>query len=148
VFAVGRSGTILHYDGRSWSPQTSPIVVDLTNVSGTSATDVYAVGVDPSYTTPQSRDLGIAAALHYNGTDWTADTVSQDFGFGTTLWDVWAGSPTDVYAVGSWGIIVRRKGTQWILQTGGTNERLFGIWGRPGGDAFAVGSGVILRGSR
>jgi hypothetical protein len=57
VFAVGRRGRILHYDGQSWSPMTSPTTGDLIDVWGRSSADVYAVGK--------------AGILHYDGASWS-----------------------------------------------------------------------------
>jgi hypothetical protein len=44
VYAVGGDGTILHYDGASWSVTTSGTSVSLFAVWGTSSGEVYAVG--------------------------------------------------------------------------------------------------------
>ena len=44
VFAVGGNGTILHYDGNSWSQMESGTNRHLTDVWGFGANDVYAVG--------------------------------------------------------------------------------------------------------
>jgi len=45
VYAVGDGGTILHYDGNSWSTMTSGTTVVLNGVWGTSSGDVHVVGV-------------------------------------------------------------------------------------------------------
>jgi hypothetical protein len=44
VFAVGDSGTILHYDGSSWSSMTSGTSNDLEGVWGSSGSNVFATG--------------------------------------------------------------------------------------------------------
>lgn len=44
VFAVGAGGTILHYDGTSWSAQTFSVPISLNGVWGTSSSNVFAVG--------------------------------------------------------------------------------------------------------
>ena len=44
VFAAGRSGTILHYDGVSWTPMTTGMTADLYGAWGSSATEVFAAG--------------------------------------------------------------------------------------------------------
>jgi hypothetical protein len=44
VYAVGMGGTILHYDGISWSSMTSGTSEELEGVWGTASNDVYAVG--------------------------------------------------------------------------------------------------------
>ena len=59
VFAVGDSGTILHYDGSSWSAMSSGTTNYLYGVWGSSGSDVFAVG-----------DAG--TILHYDGSSWSA----------------------------------------------------------------------------
>ena len=44
VFAVGDLGTILHYDGSSWSAMSSGTTNDLWGVWGSSGSNVFAVG--------------------------------------------------------------------------------------------------------
>jgi hypothetical protein len=44
VFAVGEDGTILHYDGSSWSSMSSGTGEWLYGVWGSSGSDVFAVG--------------------------------------------------------------------------------------------------------
>lgn len=45
VYAVGDKGTILHWNGSSWSNQTvSGVVHSLRSVWGSSITNIYAVG--------------------------------------------------------------------------------------------------------
>jgi hypothetical protein len=44
VFAVGYYGTILHYDGASWSLMDSGMTRSLYGVWGSSSTNVFAVG--------------------------------------------------------------------------------------------------------
>src|SRR3989442_14596606 len=44
VFAVGQGGTILHYDGTSWSAQPSGTTENVLRVWGSGVTDVCAVG--------------------------------------------------------------------------------------------------------
>ena len=46
VFAVGWAGTILHYDGTSWSSMESETTSRLEGVCGSSGSDVFAVGYD------------------------------------------------------------------------------------------------------
>ena len=44
VFVVGDSGTILHYNGSSWSEMDCPTSKSLYGVWGSSGSDVFAVG--------------------------------------------------------------------------------------------------------
>lgn len=54
-FAVGKRGSIIHYDGSKWSLLDPNNTKDLNAVWGTSSQDVYAVG-------------NYGTILHYNGT--------------------------------------------------------------------------------
>ncbi len=44
IFAVGFTGTVLHFDGKVWSRMTSGTTYDLHGVWGSSPSDVFAVG--------------------------------------------------------------------------------------------------------
>ena len=57
VFAVGEGGTILHYDGTSWSSMNSGSANRLIDIWGSSGSDVFAVGV-------------WGTILHYEGPDY------------------------------------------------------------------------------
>ena len=58
IFAVGDNAVILHYDGKSWSPMSSPRDDYFTKVRGLGPDRVYAVG-----------DNG--AVIRYDGKQWT-----------------------------------------------------------------------------
>jgi hypothetical protein len=44
VFVVGKNGTILHYDGSSWSAMRSGTTNHLSGIGGSSDGEVFAVG--------------------------------------------------------------------------------------------------------
>jgi hypothetical protein len=89
VFAVGNQGTILHYDGISWSTMNSGTTRFLTSVWGSSSIDVYAVGSN-------------GTILHYDGISWSkAATPATE-----NLNDIWGASGTDVFVVGDYGQIL------------------------------------------
>src|SRR4029077_18626103 len=48
-------------------------------------------------------------------------------------------SPTDVYAVGSSGILMHYNGSAWAALTSGPSEQFNGMWGRSVSDIYAVG---------
>jgi photosystem II stability/assembly factor-like uncharacterized protein len=128
VFAVGDSGTILHYDGTAWSAMTSLTANNLNDVWGTFGDDVFAVG-----------DNG--TILHYNGTAWSAMTNLTT----TNLNDVWGISGSEVYAVGDNGTIYHYDGTAWSAMTSPTTNNLNSVWGDRDGPEFAVGdNGTII----
>jgi hypothetical protein len=130
VFAVGEVGTILHYDGDTWSQMNSSTSEWLYGIWGSSESDVFAVGYG-------------GTIMHYNGSTWS----SMDNGSGYINWldDVWGSSGSDVFAVGSSGTILHYDGSSWSEMTSGSNSRFAGIWGSSGSDVYAVGGwGSIL----
>jgi hypothetical protein len=60
---------------------------------------------------------------------------------------VWGSSASDVFAVGSSGLILHYDGTSWTpmpLQSAGQPEDLRRVWGSSGTDVFAVGGSTLL----
>lgn len=105
IFAVGRGGTILHYNGSSWTAMASNTTFDLYDVWGTSATNVYAVGSDSS---------GNGYVTRYNGTSWS-EVVNNH----SNLWvydetntaqlalaqyGIWGTSATNIHTAGGFSI--------------------------------------------
>jgi hypothetical protein len=128
IFAVGTNGTILHYDGTSWSSMASPTTYRLSGVWGSSGSDVFASG---SY--------GII--IHYNGTSWSSMASPTSL----FLFDIWGSSGSDVFAVGEQGIIFHYNGANWSPMDSPTIQWLARLWGSSGSDVFAVGrEGTII----
>ena len=65
VWAVGLAGTILHYDGTSWSPVSSPTAETLWSVWGSAPDDVWAAG-------------GNGTLLRWNGEAWRVFAFGGD----------------------------------------------------------------------
>ena len=127
IWAVGGqnlpSPLVMHWDGAAWSivsgpPQGQSSV--LLSVSGTSPTDIWAVG-----STTLVNGVTSPLILHWSGAGWRAVTSPDlpssvplpDYGW---LSSVVALSPTDAWAVGGrlvsvfrWPIILRWNGTSW-----------------------------------
>ncbi len=86
VFVVGGTGEqaqIVHFDGSAWTDMQAPDVPLLAWVTGWSADQVMAVGID-------------GAAAWYDGSEWTA----LDSGTDEDLWGVFGFAPDDVWVVG------------------------------------------------
>ena len=63
----------------------------------------------------------------------------------STVQEMWGSSGSDVFCVGSMGMIVHYDGSTWTEMTSGTSEPLYGIWGSAWDNVYAVGeSGTLL----
>ncbi|HWP38050.1 MAG TPA: Ig-like domain-containing protein [Gemmatimonadales bacterium] len=126
VFVTGR-GIILHFDGSTWTTQSSPTTMDLHAVWGTSPTDVFAVGGG-------ATDVGGVVA-HYDGTGWSVvhrpDNPQRR---------VWSAAPNDVFAVGDPGSqILHYNGSTWTVSNPvGGGIRFRGVWGSAFNSVLAV----------
>lgn len=132
VYAIGKCGTILRYNGSSWVSLACGTTVTLYGVWGSSPNNVYAVGEN-------------GTILLYSGTAVTWTPLAS----GTTncLYAVWGSSAGDVYVVGDGGTILHSTdGTSWSPMSSGTPYELNSVWGSAAGNVFAVGDfGTIRR---
>lgn len=122
VYAVGENGTILRYDGSTWSNMESWTMEHLYAVWGNSDMDIYSVGAT-------------GTILHYDGSTWT----SMESGTIENLRGVWGSSETDIFAVGDNGTILHYDGSIWSFMNSETTAWLLGLWGSSGADVFATG---------
>ncbi len=130
VWAVGAGGTILFYNGSSWTAQNSGTTKHLYDVSAAAANRVWAVGYE-----------GIL--LYYDGTSWKEQDSGQE---GRDLNGVYAADATHVWAVGDQGSIVYWNGTYWTHQESGTTVDLYRVEGTGPGNVWVVGAGgTVLR---
>jgi photosystem II stability/assembly factor-like uncharacterized protein len=98
VVAVGTGGTVLHYDGNTWTAMEQIYGAPyLSAVWGSGPEDIFAVGEN-------------GTVLHYNGRSWQAmDNVPTD----AHLSAVWGSGPGNVFAVGSGGMVLHYDGQSW-----------------------------------
>jgi hypothetical protein len=95
------NGLILHWNGRTWSVDTTAVIAPMnviSGISGPSSSDMWAVGerIDTSGSVPVDR----AMTLHRNASGWTA--VSTPTGTGDSLLNgVSTLSSGEAWAVGS-----------------------------------------------
>lgn len=104
VWVGGDGGFLMRFDGAQWSTVSSPFNGAIDDFSGTSASDVWAVG---------DAGGGIAT-MHYDGNSWTAVPTPPVQRLGT----VWAASAADVWAGGYKGspaqpVMLRWNGSTW-----------------------------------
>jgi hypothetical protein len=134
VVGVGTNGIILRRDGTTWHRDRVPSsdgTGSLFAVSGSSATDVWAVGD------------GVFS--HYDGTGWLDSTAppSNDLPY----LGVWMSSATDGWATGVEGILAHFTGGAWVGagHIGNGFDRS-GIWGFAANNIWKVGSHHTLTG--
>ncbi|MCP4348989.1 MAG: BACON domain-containing protein [Desulfobacterales bacterium] len=135
VFVMGAG--IFHYNGSSWTQmEKGPIDTVISGVWGTSASDIYVLGLT-------------GKLFQYNGKNWIK---IADTGHYYHLHDVWGSSENDVFAVGYLfdyvngeilGKIIHYDGSSWTEMETGYKGEFTGIWGSSANDVFATGVSSI-----
>jgi hypothetical protein len=121
VWAAGRTGTILHYDGMGWTAVPSGTEEGLWALWGSAPADLWAVGSG-------------GTILHWDGAKW-----SRVPGGGTTwLQTVWGTGPKDVWAGGMSFDLLHWDGTKWsAVPSGQTDAGVVRLWGHAPDDYWA-----------
>lgn len=118
-----------------WQAVQADLPGAMLSIWGTTERDVYAVGADANDGTgPQ--------ALRFDGTRWTR--IDTGLGRGS-LWWVQGVTPTQVYMVGTDGLVLRHNpatGATERMTTPSTAPTLFGVWGASANDVWAVGGDI------
>lgn len=136
VFAVGKAGLVMRYQGGGWSKMGNTTTMDLEGVWGASASQIFAVG-----------DVG---DLFFDGSSW------QSSGYNQSFVDVWgAAGGTLVFGISSVSPYnqIRYKqisagSAYWssVVISNLTQESLNALWLLSDGELFAVGdNGTIVR---
>jgi hypothetical protein len=127
IFGAQRSGSIVRYNGASWTESTvDPAMHDLNAIGGSSASDLYAVGA-------------AGTVLHStDGMTWTSPLASPP---SEALYGVFAPDATHAFIVGAAGRVVSLVGTSWTSSTAGSGAALYAVWGTSASDVWAVGAG-------
>jgi len=102
-YMAGVNGIVLRYDPQTnhFSTFTTPGMETLFGIWGTSASDLWAVGGNPT------DESGGGVLWHFDGITWSAVDLSGLFPGGVpTLYKVWGRSVTDIYAVAGTGLQV------------------------------------------
>ena len=89
VYAVGSSGTLLHFDGSTWQSIATDTKQSLLDIWGSGPQDIYVVG---------SGGL----VLHFDGKTW----ARVETGTRANLYGVHGRGPGDVFAVGEGGVVL------------------------------------------
>jgi hypothetical protein len=134
VWVGAQQGLFIHYakDPKgtlAWQNVQSPVTTPINGISGSSATNVWAVG-----------DSG--TVMHNDGTGWSAGRSGMQAGWN----GVWGTSDLNIWAVGGGGTIARWNGGAFSMVPSGVTTALHGVGGSSSSNAWAVGeNGMILR---
>lgn len=169
VYAVGDFGTILHYDGFSWSFVTSPSSLTLRAVWASPSGLVTIVGDSGILLQGNATDGFTQIGAVFNGgelwglwgtgesTLFAVGNASKIFYYDAGAWPeattpttpnlrgVWGAAANDVWAVGWLGTTLHHDGVDWTAVPTPTSTQLEGVWGRSSTEVYAVGAGAVLR---
>ena len=141
-FFAGDGGTILHYDGSTFTVMSTPTDFSLQGIHGTSMTDVWAVGGDP-YSDPSESARSVI--LRYDGSSWVIQTPPKDIVDQYHPFDdVWCDGSGSVWAVSQRMTMIARSinGGNWSYSDTGLDLSPFGfysIYGFSASDLYAAG---------
>ncbi len=145
IYAVGKGGTIIHYDGNDWLPMTSNVEEDLYAVWGVDNV-VFAVGdkVILKYdASPSTSDGGTGGSMTWEE-EYTSSYYTYNFR------GVWGPTADDIWAVGensSGEAGVRHsEGSWWEDRDPDSKNMLNDIWGVSATEFYVVGkNGTIFK---
>lgn len=126
VWAVGRDGVALHFDGFNWNRVPTGTYATLGSIWGAAPNDVWA---GPGYN-GRSEHL-----RHWNGSEWSeAEPAASG---PTTL----SGTARDNVWLAKGGSVRRYDGSSWVdLSPGGLTNSGEGIWGATPDDCWTTAS--------
>lgn len=136
LWAVGKSGTLLRWNGTAWSTAELPATAAkayLNAIWGSSADDIWVVGKE-------------GTIVRFDGAKWSEVPSGAREG----LKKIWGLAKDNVWVVGENGIILHWNGNDWSPAPSGVDTELRGVWGSAANDIWAVGGsdasdGIILR---
>jgi hypothetical protein len=126
-FASGAAGTLLRYNGATWTAVTG-----LPGITNQNLNRIWASGVDDVWVVGQ-----FGVVLHYDGATWSRRDYT---GVVNSLWGVWGTGTGEVYVAGSFGTLAHWQGDGgWkSIPTGVTSEALISLWGAGQFDLFTT----------
>lgn len=164
VWAMGRGGRLLHYDGQAWRRVTTGVTADLYAAWGSSPTDLWIVGQSGTIlyfdgktvkgvASPTSASVtaihgagpgavwAIAGStvLHLEAGAWKLVTLPLS----RTFKEIYVASPSDVWLTGSSANLLHYDGTSFTDISVGNTAWKYGIWGRSGSDIWLGRQGEI-----
>jgi hypothetical protein len=121
--AVGDAGTVLHFDGSSWTFPSTPVREDLHGIWASGPDDLYACGF-------------AGTLIHFNGSSWSAiHTPTKE-----DLYAVWAVASNDVFVAGTGGSVWNGVDGSWTEYSVAPGRRFRALWGYSHDEVYAAGS--------
>jgi hypothetical protein len=130
IWAVGRTGTILHGDGKTWWAEDSGTEESLFGVWGSAPNEVWAVGAG-------------GTILRWNGMKW-----NRVPGEGTTWFKtIWGTGPNEIWIGGASETVLRWDGSKLVEMPTRNGNYIEKVWASGANDVWAVTSypGKVLR---
>jgi hypothetical protein len=134
VWAVGSGGSIVHYDGDTWRPISSPTNETIIALWGSGPDDVFAVGGET-----------VGTIIHFDGSDWTQFATTPEL-----LSGVWTAPGQPLLVAGNRGFIARYRRSSGDVKTSGlrttvvANDVCFHAMHRVGNDDTLVAAASDL----
>ncbi len=140
IFAASRdskkkTNAVTWYDGKNWNNAGADWDEEINAITGNSPGDIFAAGGD--------EDNG-GVIRHYNGENWEVVWSLKTDSQLSRLNGVCGFSPSDIYTVGSNGVILHYDGKEWIPVDNSVDADFNDIWARDENDIYAVGSGGVI----
>ena len=121
VFFGGSGGTILRYEGGTFTPMTTPATQTVFGIWGANADDVWAVGGN-------FGGAGGAFAWRWDGDTWTASTeVPAETASQGTVFKVAGRAADDVWMSGTAGLALHFDGAALTPETVAGDDALFSV---------------------
>ncbi|ACY14636.1 sialidase family protein [Haliangium ochraceum] len=133
ITIVGNGGTVIHWDGASWSLQETPTEQDLWGVWGAAPDDLWSVGGG-------GREPGQQTLLHFDGESWSeAEVPELERANVYAFYKVWGTAADNIYVVGQSGVVLHYDGATWTEEFAGVSDDLVSVWGSSPDNIIAVG---------
>jgi hypothetical protein len=125
AYASDRLGNIHRWDGSVWSPEPTAPGGKVIDLSASGSADLHAVVTDDR----------TSSVVHFDGERW-APLPPVPAPCGSSAYEVWASSPSDVFVVGI-DLLARFDGTRWTCYDDEErDQQFFSVWGSGSTDVW------------
>jgi alpha-tubulin suppressor-like RCC1 family protein len=126
IYIVGYAGTMIYYDGASWSKLTTGVTTDFYCIWGTRKDNIYL-----------GSNYGLI--YHYDGTTFTEIALDTP----DTIHTIWGSGFSDIYAGSSYQKFFHYNGQEWQQMDSwiSSGNAIFSIHGRHSRDIYLAGGG-------